>query len=324
LPVADIVQIAIPSPARRKAETFTAWGGSLMKARREGVCMGNKWLPEDNIKRVLGECFHFVESQQNENALLALLTRSDAVTAFEKLKKKVTDEDSFLPAVKAIGQAAMRAFHPNEDKLTASENRESCEEAAKLAKRLSVLIAQNSNLRPPLEAAVSPVKRAALERILQGVLLQNLSFTEEVESKINAVGDLVNQTVSLDDGDSFEVEYSDDERLVHDYYKGIDTATAYKILRGYAERKDDLQSRLKLFETEAMRAVGCEPIASRSKSDNVDIRIFSIALCRAFDGYCGSPNYELVADFALIIFDKSVESDTIKKWLKRDRDNSTS
>lgn len=295
-----------------------------MKARREGVCMGNKWLPEDNIKRVLGECFHFVESQQNENALLALLTRSDAVTTFEKLKKKVTNEDSFLPAVKAIGQAAMRAFHPNEDKLTASENRENCKEAAKLAKKLSVLIAQNSNLRPPLEAAVSPVKKAALERILQGVLLQNLSFTEEVESKINAVGDLINHTVSLDDGDSFEVEYSDDERLVHDYCKEIDTATAYKILRGYSEHKDDLQSRLKLFETEAMRAAGFEPIAPKSKSDNVDIRIFSIALCRVFDVYCGSPNYELVADFAHIIFDKSVESDTIKKWLKRDGDNSTS
>ena len=295
-----------------------------MKARREGVCMGNKWLPEDNIKQVLGECFQFVESKQNENALLSLLTRSDAVAAFMKLKKKTTSDVTFLLAVKEIGGAAMRAFHPDEEKLTAHENRESCEEAAKLAKRLSVLIAQNSNLRPPLEAAVSPVKRAALDRILHGVLLQNLSFAEEVEAEIKACGDLVNHTITLDDGDSFEVEYSDDERLVHNYYKAIDTASAYKILNGYWKDQDDLNHRLNLFASKADEAAEWAPLTPRSKSDNLDIRIFSIALCRVFDVYCGSPNYELVADFAHIIFDKSVESDTIKKWLKRDGDNSTS
>ena len=288
--------------------------------------MGTKWLPEDDVQQELTECFHFIESKKNGSALLSLLTRSDAALAFEKLKKKAKNNDVFLLSVKEIGMCAARAFHPQADKLTAAENRESCEEAAKLANRLSLLIYQNSNLRPFLDEAAHPKKTAALQLILDGVLYQNLSFTEEAEKSIDSNRDTIQHTIYIDDGEpisfSDEFNYSEYEKLVNVLYKSMDTPEAYRVLRGYGLDQDDLRFRLDLFASKATEAADWSPITPRAKSDNVDMRIFSIALCRAFDGYCGSPNYELVAEFAHIIFDKSVESDTIKKWLKRDGDNS--
>lgn len=271
------------------------------------------------MKQVL-ELFQYIDSQNNDKALLDLLTRSDAVTAWEKLSNKVSSEDDFLRAVEGIGQAAMRAYIPEDRKLTENENRESCEEAARLAKRLGQLIAHNANLRPSLELAVSPVKRAALDRILGGVMYQQLLFSEEAEKELKINYNHIRQTVFLDSdsGDSFEVEYSDDDNDVRAWCQKLDTSDAYKILRGYWDTEDDFTARLNLFATKATEAAEWDAITGRPKSKNVDQRIFSVELCGIFSCYCGSPNYDLVADFGFIVFDVNCDSDTIKKWFKRD------
>lgn len=249
---------------------------------------------------------YLARTRQDAESLKRLITRDEALNAWRVLASKPLKKGSFWEVANWIGRKAIGAHLTLADRRTGQEIREAAKEAAVLGKTLINLIERNSSLRVSGYELVPPSERAALDRLLGGLISQKVEKNSEEGS-------------ASDEFFSSEIEHELDavQALNHPKYKDMTSSLAYRVLRWNQFDDTAFLERLRLFTKLAEESADIPPLVPDPKRDSASQHRFALWTCLTIVGYYGSPNYDVVADLTSAVFDTTISTENVKKWWQR-------
>lgn len=245
----------------------------------------------------------YMANEQVFKALENLVNSETAKQAWRDLLAKSSLE-LVLDVARSLGRRTINAYLDGADMKTAKEIKAASKKAEKLARELRGLMLNNSTLRFEGENLMSDYQRIALWRIRRGLISTATNpnylsfFPHDIERQLDN-----------------DYAQSPDEN------ENISTSDAYKVLAGMLNEGDSwFIDALENFEALAKNSASYPPVLPRPNKELANVNQYSVSLGYLFLEHYNSPCHEVVANFCSAVFERTIDTEIVKKWWQRKRD----